>query len=298
MRMIQIKSIEEMSAINQYILITGANSGIGFEATQFLASKGAHVLMAVRSLERGNTAKKAILEKYKEAKISIYHLDLEDLSSVEKLANLLKQENIMIDVLINNAGIMMPKEGKTKDGFERQIGINHLGHFALTGRIMPLLKPNARIVNVSSQAHLMGKINLEDIHLTKNYKPFRAYAQSKLANALFTESLKHRFKDIIPVTVHPGVAKTNLFGKTGSTIGFKILSPIFNLMASSAYQGSLPLIAAAVYKEIEKGSYIGPKMRGKKGVLSLNDKVNPLVYDKVLQDQLWELSKNLTNVAY
>jgi NAD(P)-dependent dehydrogenase (short-subunit alcohol dehydrogenase family) len=296
--MISILELESKGPIDQTILITGASSGIGYEASLFLAGKGAHILMAVRSMERGSASKEAILKVYPKALVSVYHCELEDLKTVHQLSKTLKEEGVILDALINNAGIMMPKQGKTNDGFERQIGINHLGHFALTGLLMPLLKKNARVVNVSSQAHLMGKINLDDIHLSKSYKPFKAYAQSKLANALFTEALKHRFKEITPITIHPGVAKTNLFGNKGSTPFFKIMGPIFSLMASSAHQGSLPIVAAVIHEDIEKGAYIGPKARKNKAYLSLNDKVNPLVYNKTLQNQLWELSECLTNVTY
>lgn len=294
--MINIQTLESVESINKTILITGANSGIGFEASKFLAKRGAKVIMAVRSLKKGEDAKNIILADTANENVFVKYLDLEDLETVKNFVKVLEVEKIKIDVLINNAGIMMPKQGKTKDGFERQIGINHLGHFALTGLIKPLLNKGARVINVSSQAHLMGKLNLEDIHLTSNYKPFKAYAQSKLANALFTESLKEKLDDIIPITVHPGVAKTSLFGKTGSTLGFKLISPLFNLMASSAYKGSLPLVAAAITSDIKPGAYIGPK--GKKGQLSLKDKVNPLVYDKTLQEGLWKLSETLTNVTY
>lgn len=294
--MISIRDLESIKTINKTILITGANSGIGFEAAKFFAKRSAKIIMAVRSLEKGNAAKKTILAETSNENVFVKYLDLEDLKTVKSFVKELKEDDINVDVLINNAGIMMPKQGKTKDGFERQIGINHLGHFALTGLIKPLLNKGARVVNVSSQAHLMGKLNLEDIHLSKSYKPFKAYAQSKLANALFTESLKEKLDDIIPITVHPGVAKTSLFGKTGSTLGFKLISPLFNLLASSAYKGSLPLVAAAIANDIQPGAYIGPK--GKKGHLSLNDKVNPLVNDKTLQDGLWKLSETLTNVTY
>lgn len=299
--MINIEELRSIETVPQTIVITGANSGIGFEAAKFFAHKGAHVIMGVRSLVRGDEALAYIEEEVEKPHVTLLELDLSSLKSIDAFAAAVKKTVTEVDVLVNNAGIMAVKEGKTQDGFERQFGVNHLGHFALTAKLFDHLALKARIVNVSSQAHLMGSFDFDNLQYEKGgYKPFKAYAQSKLANITFTHALNARLKDksIKAITVHPGVAKTGLFGRKEGVFAFRLLSPIFGLFAQPASVGALPTIAAAIHPSVTAGELLGPKEKGHKGYLTQNDKVNPLALDKKTQNHLWEHSERLTGVTF
>jgi len=177
------------------VIITGSNSGIGFEAARILANKNAKVIVAVRNLDKGNAAKLKITKENSKAEIEVIRLDLADLSSVKSFSDELKQKYDQLDILINNAGVMIPPYSKTKEGFELQMGVNHLGHFALTMQLLDIIKktPNSRIVNVSSGAHKIGNINFDDFNWEKRqYKAWRAYGDSKIANLYFTKELAER----------------------------------------------------------------------------------------------------------
>ena len=199
------------------ILITGANSGIGYEAAKALAAKNGELLLAVRSLEKGELARTQILATYPNATIQVMALDLASLASVKSFAEAFKQTYTKLDLLINNAGIMIPPYKKTVDGFESQFGTNHLGHFALTSLLFPFLKKTAgsRIVNVSSNAHKMGNLNFEDLQWEhRRYVPWKAYGDSKIANLYFTYELSQRIKAsgslVLASAAHPGLTNTNL----------------------------------------------------------------------------------------
>ncbi len=197
------------------VIVTGGNSGIGYEAALALAGKNAQVILTARSLDKGEAAARSIREKYPRAEVAVMELDLADLKSVRNFAQAFLAKYKRLDILINNAGVMALPQRKTVDGFEMQFGTNHLGHFALTGLLLPILKttPNARIVTVSSGAHVRGDIHFDDLQWEKKYAPWGAYAQSKLANLLFAYELQRQLSatgsSLISVGCHPGYAATN-----------------------------------------------------------------------------------------
>lgn len=279
-------------------VITGANSGIGFESTKQLSRKGAEVIMAVRNTEKGEQARKEITAQDPEAKIRVMRLDLSDLQSVDAFAETFKENYTQLNILLNNAGVMVPPYTKTKDNFELQLGVNHLGHFALTAQLFDVIKktPAARIVNVSSIAHKRGIINFEDLQSEKSYNKIKAYGQSKLANLLFTYELAGRSEAAgIPVKVlaaHPGVSQTNLMRYIGV---FKFL---MNLFTQSAAKGALPLLYAAVSPDVENADYIGPhgwhEMKGNPVKVSSN-KVS---HNPETAHKLWKESEKLTGVTF
>jgi NAD(P)-dependent dehydrogenase (short-subunit alcohol dehydrogenase family) len=197
-------------------VITGANSGIGFEAARVLAQRGARVVLACRDLVRGDAAAARVREAAPDATVDVVRLDLASLASVREAARRLGDEYPRIDLLINNAGLMIPPYGRTEDGFESQIGTNHLGHFALTGLLLDRIRdvPGSRVVTVSSNGHRMGRIDFEDLQSERRYRAMAAYAQSKLANLLFTYELQRRLArsgaETVAVAAHPGTASTDL----------------------------------------------------------------------------------------
>ncbi|MEM9670158.1 MAG: oxidoreductase [Pseudomonadota bacterium] len=250
------------------VLVTGANIGLGYETARMLAGKGAHVLMACRNEARGTEALNAIRTIHGDARLDLFPLDLANLESVAKLPAALREDGISrIDVLVNNAGIMMPpKRQTTKQGFEAQFGINHLGHFALTRSLFDMLSPDARIVNVASGADSLSGINFDDLQWETDYNPQKAYGQSKTANLLFTYELTQRLatvgSHIRAVAAHPGMADTNL--APGSTFSkWMWLLRLMKVMRvgpqlQSPEMGALPQIYAAT-DEIEPGAYYGPE---------------------------------------
>jgi NAD(P)-dependent dehydrogenase (short-subunit alcohol dehydrogenase family) len=204
------------------VIVTGANSGLGFEDTRALAKKGASVVMACRSIDKAEDAARRIRAEHPAADLTIMPLDLASLDSVRQFAQDFAQRYKTLNLLINNAGVMaLPHRRETADGFEMQIGTNHLGHFALTGLLMPLIAstPGARVVSVSSGAHRYSRINFDDLQAEKSYGRWPAYGQSKLANLLFTYELQRRFEaagmDAIAVAAHPGYANTHLQRHSG-----------------------------------------------------------------------------------
>lgn len=231
------------------IVVTGSNSGIGLESARLFASKNANVIMAVRSIDRGQNAKDDILKEFPKANIIVMKLDLSDLKTVLDFSNELKSRNVVIDVLLNNAGIMTVPYGSTVDGYEKQIGVNHFGHFYLTHLVFDLInKKTGRIVNVSSLAHKYGKIDFNSFKYDENikYNKMKAYAQSKLANMLFTNKLarllEKKNSHIIALSAHPGISRTNLGRHVKGSLFFKIFDPIINLFSQNRFMGSLPLV--------------------------------------------------------
>ncbi|MBT2679433.1 SDR family oxidoreductase [Bacillus sp. ISL-35] len=284
-------------------IITGANSGIGFEAAKDFSAKGAFVILAVRNMEKGKAAVEAILQGNPQAKIKLMKLDLADLQSVRGFTKDFVEEYDSLDLLINNAGVMIPPYGKTKDGFELQFGSNHLGHFALTGLLLPFLKttPGSRVVTLSSIAHRGAKIDFDNLDGSKGYKAMKFYGQSKLANLLFAKELDNRFKqhglECISVACHPGISNTNLFhlGK-GQTPALR--KGMVKFFTQPAEKGAMPTIFAATEECLQGGEYIGPDGRG-------NRKGNPAievpaagVYNKEIMKKLWTVSEELTDVRY
>ena len=252
------KDIEDQTG--RVALVTGANSGIGFEAAKALAVAGATVVVAARSAAKGQGAIDAIRKDAPEATLEYLELDLADLVSVERAATSFNERHGRLDLLINNAGVMMPPtREETASGFELQFGTNHLGHFALTLRLLPRLAqtPHSRVVNVSSSAQNFGKFDLDDLQWqTRSYDRMGSYGASKIANMLFTLELQRRFEraglSTIATACHPGWTATNL---QKTTPMFRWLNP---LLAMKPWQGALPTLFAAVSPDAVGGGYYGP----------------------------------------
>ncbi len=280
------------------VIVTGANSGIGYEAARALAKKGATVVMACRNLEKGEAAAKAIIDEGPTGQVVLLHLDLADLSSVRRFADEFRAEYDRLDVLVNNAGIMAVPKGKTVDGFEMQIGTNHLGHYALSGLLIEMLKTtqNARVVTVSSYAHAMGKINFDDLNSEKSYQRWSAYGRSKLANVLFGYELQRRLAanghPPISLVVHPGYAATNLQRNTG------LFSFANHFFAQSQEMGALSTLYAAVSPKMEGGEYIGPDgLLGQRGYPKVA-RSSRASHNGLVAKRLWEVSEELTGVQF
>lgn len=288
---------------NKTVIITGANSGIGFEAAKALAAKGAHVIMAARNMEKGQAAINDIMLENESAKVKLMQLDLADLRSVREFANTFSSQFNHLDLLINNAGVMIPPYGKTKDGFELQFGSNHLGHFALTGLLLPLLKitSGSRVVTLSSIAHRGASIDFNNLDGSKGYKAMKFYGQSKLANLLFAKELDNRFKqhgiETISIACHPGISNTNLF-KMGKSETPGYMKRLMNLFFQPANLGVLPTLYAATEESLEGGEYIGPDGRGNRKGYPAIETPAPQVYNETTMKKLWEVSEDLTGVKY
>lgn len=281
------------------ILVTGANAGLGFETAKMLAGKGARILLGCRSKERADGAIDAIKAEYPDADLNFVKLDQASLSSIKKAAEKVNKEN-RLDVLINNAGIMGPPYELTKDGFESQLGVNHLGTFALTGLLLPKLQQSkkSRIVITSSLAHKGGKIHFDDINAEKRYSSWERYAQSKLANIVHATELDRRLRaagsETIAVCCHPGIASTELARHLPAPA--QIFMPLVGLFLNSAAQGAWATLAAGVGKGAVGGGYYGPKgfgeWSGKVGEASRTRRSK----DEELATRLWNLSIEMTGI--
>lgn len=282
-------------------VITGANSGIGFKAARHLAAKGATVIMACRNLEKARAARARLPA---DANVRIVELDLGSQASVKKAAEEILAEYPRLDLLLNNAGIMWLEEGRTEDGFERQFGINHLGHFTLTALLLPALRDvvGSRIVTVSSIAHRAGRIHFDNIHLDGQYGRQRAYAQAKLANLMFAVELDRRLQragaQTRSLACHPGIASTNLAGpgiaeETPLGIG-RVVRWLWPLMTQSAEKGAWPTLYAATAPQAEGGHYYGPAHL--KEAIGPPREARPRRYamDPEKGQRLWALSESLT----
>ena len=288
------------------VVVTGANSGIGYEAALALAAKKAQVILAVRSTGKGEEAARNIRQQVPTANVSVMALDLSDLKSVRAFAQNFMSQYDHLDILINNAGVMALPERKTADGFEMQFGTNHLGHFALTGLLLPVLNKtaHARVVTVSSALHNSGEILFDDLQRRKKYQPWEAYGQSKLSNLLFAYELQRRLEQagsqVISVACHPGYAATNLQAASPQMEGaaFKaLMMKLANkLIAQSQAMGALPTLFAAIAPEVNGCDYIGPA-GGMKGY-PIKAKSNDKSYDPALAKQLWTVSEELTGVSF
>ncbi len=283
----------------QTVLITGGSSGLGFETARVLANKNARIIIAVRDAQKAKTAVQHIREQSPDADVSSMILDLADLSSVRSFAGDFLSDHDRLDRLINNAGIMVPPYGKTVDGFELQMGTNHLGHFALTGLLYPLLEdtPKSRIVNVSSMAHKAGNINFDDLHWEKRrYKKWNAYGDSKIANLYFTFALNQKLaaknSHLIAAAAHPGYTATDLQRHTG------FFSALNHLMAQHVSMGALPTLYAASAPDVRGGEFFGPsgfmEMRGFPKRVNANRRANNMK----TAEKLWEVSQDLTGVRF
>ena len=274
------------------VVITGATSGIGRAAAAELARAGARVVIAVRDTERGERVAAEL-----PGAVEVRHLDLTDLRTVRAFADGWHGD---IDVLINNAGVMAVPEGRTADGFETQIGTNHLGHFALTGLLLPHVTD--RVVNLASGAHRMGKIDLSDLNWERRtYRRWPAYGQSKLANLLFTFELQRRLagagSPVRAVAAHPGYASTELQSRTGNPLQNALMAIGNRVIAQSGEQGAWPTLFAAT-EDIPGGSYAGPDGRGEVRGKPTLVAPNAAAADEQTARGLWELSERLTGVGF
>lgn len=288
-------------------LVTGANSGLGWETTLALARKNAHVIMTARNTSKGQAARAEILAQVPNASVEVMALDLADLQNIQAFSNAFKAKFGQLHMLINNAGVMGIPRQETVDGFEMQFGTNHLGHFALTGRLLDVLlaTPHSRVVTVSSSASYMGTINFDDLQSEKSYVRYMVYCQSKLANVLFAFELQRRLTAAGSTTtsfaVHPGFAHTNLQSNTYTATGaawerlsYNIMMPLFS---QSAAMGALPQLYAATSPDIQLNQFIGPRFNPFRGY-PRPLKAARAAYDPQTAQRLWEVSEQLTQVHY
>ncbi|UMB68962.1 SDR family NAD(P)-dependent oxidoreductase [Mycobacterium paraterrae] len=285
-------------------IVTGANTGLGYHTAAALAQAGAHVVLAVRNLEKGNLALARIVAANPGADVTLQELDLSSLDSVRAAAAALRETYARVDLLINNAGVMWTPKQLTADGFEMQFGTNHLGHFALTGLLLGNLLPvrGSRVVTVSSNGHrLRAAIHFDDLQWEHSYDRYAAYGQSKLANLLFTYELQRRLaqhdQNTIAVAAHPGASSTEL-GR--SVPGWA--KPLFTVAGAVFFQGAamgaLPTLRAATDPDVVGAQYYGPdglgEMRGHPKLVSSSAQS----HDEALQQRLWAVSEELTGVTY
>jgi len=283
-------------------IVTGANSGLGFDTAAVLADKGAHVVLAVRNLDKGNQAADRIKAKSPNAVIAVQELDLTSLDSVRKAADELRANNPRIDLLINNAGVMyVPTRETTNDGFEMQFGTNHLGHFALTGQLLDNILPveGSRVVTVSSFGHrILARIHFDDLQLQRKYNRVEAYGQSKLANLLFTYELQRRIKlkgaSTIAAAAHPGFSDTELMRHLPGFIPDFFWRPF----AQPTDMGALPTLRAATDPGAQGGQYYGPDGIGEVQGSPKAVESSKQSHNDDLQRRLWMVSEELTGVTY
>ncbi|BBX64987.1 short-chain dehydrogenase [Mycobacterium saskatchewanense] len=286
-------------------VVTGANTGIGYHTAAVLAFRGAHVVLAVRDLEKGNAALSRIVAASPRADVTLQRLDLSSLDSVRSAAAALGEAYPRIDLLINNAGVMWTPKSTTEDGFELQFGTNHLGHFALTGLLLDHLLPvrDSRVVTVSSLGHrLRAAIHFDDLQWERRYDRIAAYGQSKLANLLFTYELQRRLAarpdaKTIAVAAHPGGSNTDLARNLPGV--FQPLKAVLGpVLFQSPAMGALPTLRAATDPAVQGGQYYGPggflEQRGRPKLVESSAQS----HDEELQGRLWAVSEELTGVRF
>ncbi|MFP6582278.1 MAG: oxidoreductase [Candidatus Hydrogenedentota bacterium] len=290
------------------VVVTGANSGIGYEAAKVLAAKGAQVIFACRNMDKAKAAVASLHEEVSDANVDVMELNLASLDSIRSFADAYRARFDSLHVLCNNAGVMALPKRTTDDGFEMQLGTNHFGHFALTGLLLePLLNAgDARVVSVSSIAHRTGKMNFDDLQSEQKYQKWVAYGQSKLANLLFIFELNRRAAaakaDLIAAAAHPGYAATKL-QSAGPEMSGSAVSKLFwafanQTFAQSQHAGSWPTLFAVTDPSVRGGDYIGPSaMMEARG---LPKKVDSNNRSKKTDDwkRLWDISEELTSVSY
>ncbi|MFF7854105.1 oxidoreductase [Streptomyces sp. NPDC007904] len=286
-------------------VVTGANSGLGLVTARELARRGARVVLACRSETRGSTALERLRAEVPRARAEVRPLDLADLASVRRFAETLPCDRI--DLLVNNAGVMALPHGTTADGFETQFGVNHLGHFALTGLLLPALlaAPGARVVTVSSMMHAMAGIDPRDLNSERRYRRWTAYARSKSANLLFTHELARRLAahgaDVTAVAAHPGYAATNLQTAGPLAEGRRTAERVARLgnrvVAQSAESGARPVLYAATAPGVRPDAFVGPSFAMWRGAPARSWRA-PWTLDDAMGERLWTASEALTGVTY
>ncbi len=290
------------------IIVTGANSGTGLAATKFMSAKGPTIIMACRNPDKANKALQNIKNDNAEAKLDFMQLNLGSLASVKQFSEAFKKKYSSLDILINNAGVAQTPDSKTEDGFEMQIGINHLGHFALTRYLMDYLvnTPDSRVVTVGSMNGEQGEMNFDNLFFEGEYQAMKAYNQSKLATHLFAYELGKRFSDagmsVESIAANPGFIKSNILKSneyTQRSFGFKLMIGFFEtLLAMTPEQGALPIIRAAADRTLKNGDYVSPTkiggLRGLPKLVTLSDEA----YNGEDAKKLWKISEQLTGVKY
>jgi NAD(P)-dependent dehydrogenase (short-subunit alcohol dehydrogenase family) len=286
-------------------VVTGSNTGLGFETALALAQKEAKVILACRNMTKAEGAKNKILKAVPNADIDILQIDLSKLSSVRDFATNYQAKYNQLDLLINNAGVMMPPYTETEDGFELQFGANHLGHFLMTGLLLDTIvkTPNSRIVALSSLAHKNGNINFDDLQSKKKYSALGAYGQSKLANIMFAFELQRRLEkaghqNTISVAAHPGVSLTELVRHMPKLIISFFGATIGRLVTHPPKEGAKPTLLAALGENVQGGDYYGPtgfnEMKGKAGKATFTK----LSRNEEIARRLWEVSEELVGYKY
>lgn len=287
-------------------LITGANSGIGFQAARELARAGATVILACRDLKKAEAARKAIAAEIAGAKVEVGQLDLASLASVRTFAEIFKKSGRKLNLLVNNAGVMAPRTRKTTaDGFELQFGTNHLGHFALTALLLPTIAETGRIVTVASIAHRGGKLRFDDLNAQTSYNPFTSYNQSKIANLYFGFELQRRLekagKKIASIVVHPGVASTNLIANgiaSGNKFFERVATRVSGLFLQSDEKGALPTLYGATSPDAHGGKYYGPDGFREAFGYPVEVKAVARTYDAEIAAKLWSVSEELSGTDF
>ncbi|WP_026552876.1 oxidoreductase [Arthrobacter sp. H20] len=283
------------------VVITGANSGLGLQTAIALARRGASVTLACRNESRGAAALETLKSRVPGATAELRIMDLSSLASVRSFA---ADWTGPLDLLINNAGVMATPRILTEDGFEQQLGINHLGHYALTGLLLPQLREASapRVVSVSSLAHKRGSINFDDLNSTTRYRRWTAYGQSKIANLYFTMELDRRVKatgeQLLAVAAHPGLSNTNLTAGMGTTPVLDAMGGFFKLFGQSDIAGALPILHAATSPLTSGGDYSGPDGPGETRGKAVLVAPAPKVLDPAVAGRLWEVSASLTGVTF
>ncbi|MEZ4830036.1 MAG: oxidoreductase [Bacteroidia bacterium] len=286
------------------MIVTGANTGLGYETTLSLAKTGAKVIMACRNMPKANQAKEKIQQQLPDADIEVMEIDLSSLKSVRKFAHDFQARYNTLDVLINNAGVMAPPYSKTEDGFELQLGANYLGHFLLTGLLLETIvkTPDSRVVTLSSLVHKDGTINFDDLQSEKNYDRMKAYAQSKLACLIFSFELQRRlekagYHKTISTAAHPGISDTELSRNMSKIIYYLVKYTLAPFFTHAPREGAKPTILAAI-GEAKGGDYFGPtglrEMKGKPGKATFTD----LSKDENVATRLWQVSEKLVGFKY
>jgi len=286
------------------VIVTGANSGIGYESARELTRKGAEVIVASRDPVKAERS--IIKEEIPGAKLEFIELNLANLDSVRKFAEKFKSKYNSLDILLNNAGIMLMPYGKTVDGFENTVGTNHLGHFALTGLLIEILSetPGARVVNVASNAHYGGEMDFNNLLFENKlgYTPMKAYSRSKLANLLFTYELQRRFQfggfDVSALAAHPGISATSLADHLFFNLISWLIQPVMKMVFQSSAMGALPSLRASVDPEALGGQYYGPDGKGEKSGYPIVVDSNSASKNEADARTLWQISEELTGIKY